>query len=260
MGETKNGDRSVSKPPLAWGLNIHTELVPLADQAIRCAAVVRDFFWKKGLGLFHGGGIRRRLLVWGLSLFGIALTVMVVVGYSYTVNQIKRDAAELQTEVASVTADRIRSFVQRKIERFSDTANAITLYQLGSKEQQLLLGLLVKNDNSFTDASIIDARGMEVMRVSDRRVYFASDFSLLLQVARRTPISRLTIPSRPLFSNMTRAASPWGRATVGLVAASARGTLNMFQPGGGLTGGANSVRSRRALATEPGRRAESTYR
>jgi len=76
-----------------------------------------------------------------------------------------------------VTADRIRTFVQRKIERFSDTAGAITFYQLGSKEQQLLLCLLVKNDNSFTDASIIDARGMEVVKVSDRRVYFPSDFS-----------------------------------------------------------------------------------
>jgi signal transduction histidine kinase len=177
MGETKDQDRSVSKPPLPWGLNIHTELLSLADEAIRSAAVVRDFFWKRGLVLFHRGGIRRRLLVWGLSLFGIALTVVVVVGYSYTVNQIKRDAAELQTEVASVTADRIRSFVQRKIERFSDTANAITLYQLGSKEQQLLLSLLVKNDNSFTDSSIIDARGMEVVKVSDRRVYFPADFS-----------------------------------------------------------------------------------
>src|ERR1700730_4918998 len=115
MGETKDRDRSVSKPPLAWGLSIHTELLSLADEAIRCAAVVREFFWKKGLVLFRRGGIRRRLLVWGLSLFGVALTVVVVVGYSYTVNQIKRDASELQTEVASVTADRIRSFVHRKI-------------------------------------------------------------------------------------------------------------------------------------------------
>ena len=177
MGETKDRNRSVSKPPLGWGLSIHTEVVSLADGAIRCAAVVRDFLWKKGLVLFRRGGIRRRLLVWGLSLFGVALTVVVVVGYSYTFNQIKRDAAELQMELASVTADRIRNFVQRKIERFSDTAGAVTLYQLGSKEQQLLLALLVKNDSSFTDASIIDARGMEVVKVSDRRVYFPSDFS-----------------------------------------------------------------------------------
>jgi len=177
MGETKDRDRFTSKPPLAWGLSIHTELLSLADEAVRWAAVVRDFFWKKSLVLFHRGGIRRRLLVWGLSLFGVALTVVVVVGYSYTFNQIKRDAAELQMELASVTADRIRNFVQRKIERFSDTAGAVTLYPLGSKEQQLLLALLVKNDSSFTDASIIDARGMDVVKVSDRRVYFPSDFS-----------------------------------------------------------------------------------
>jgi len=125
----------------------------------------------------RGGGIRRRLLVWGLSLFGIALTVVVVTGYFYTVRQIERDAAELQTELASVTAERIHNFVRRKIERFSDTADALSLYPLGSKEQQLLVRLLVKNDTSFSDASIIDARGMEVLKVSDRRVYFPSDFS-----------------------------------------------------------------------------------
>ena len=125
----------------------------------------------------RGGGIRRRLMMWGLSLFGIALTVVVVAGYSYTVSQIKKDATRLQIEIASVTADRIRTFVQRKIDRFSDTANAVSLYQLGSKEQQLLIALLVKNDNSLNDASIINARGMEVVKVSDRKVYFPSDFS-----------------------------------------------------------------------------------
>jgi signal transduction histidine kinase len=134
-------------------------------------------FLKKMLVPLRGGGIRRRLLMWGLGLFGIALTVVVVAGYSYTVRLIKRDAAGLQAELASVTADRIRNFVRRKIERFSDNADAVSLYPLGSKEQQLLLGLLVKNDNSLSEASIIDARGMEVIKVSDRRVYFPSDRS-----------------------------------------------------------------------------------
>ena len=64
-----------------------------------------------------------------------------------------------------------------KIERFSDTADAVSLYQLGSKEQQLLIALLVKNDNSLNEASIINAHGMEVVKVSDRKVYFPSDFS-----------------------------------------------------------------------------------
>src|SRR5512142_3222017 len=66
------------------------------------------------------GGIRRRLLMWGLGLFGISLLIVVVACYSYFVSQIKTDAGELQSEIASVTADRIRVFVQRKIERFSD--------------------------------------------------------------------------------------------------------------------------------------------
>lgn len=132
---------------------------------------------RKILTLLHPGGIRRRLLMWGLGLFGIALGLVVAASYFYTVGQIQEDAAQLQREIASVTAERIRNFVQRKIERFTDTANAASLYPLGSKEQQLLVTLLTKNDASFTDASIIDVRGMEVVKVSDRRVYFPSDLS-----------------------------------------------------------------------------------
>lgn len=129
------------------------------------------------LGPLRGGGIRRRLLMWGLSLFGVALLVVVVAGYFYMVSQIRRDAAALQSELASVTSEQIRNFVRRKLDRFSDNAAALSLYQLGSKEQQLLLGLLVKNDSSFTDASIIDSQGMEVVKVSDRKVYFPADLS-----------------------------------------------------------------------------------
>ena len=75
------------------------------------------FHWldlaRSALVCLRGGGIRRRLLMWGLSLFGIALTIVVVAGYSYTVSQIKKDAVQLQMEIASVTADRIRTFVQQ---------------------------------------------------------------------------------------------------------------------------------------------------
>jgi signal transduction histidine kinase len=137
---------------------------------------MRDF-WKKVLRHFFGGGIRRRLLMWGLSLFGIALSVAVVAGYYYMESQIQRDSAALQSELASVTGERIRNFVRRKIERFSDNAAALSLYSLGNKEQRLLLGLLVKNDSSFTDASIINSQGMEVVKVSDRKVYFPSDLA-----------------------------------------------------------------------------------
>ena len=75
----------------------------MADEVVRWPLFMRDF-GKKVLVALRGGGIRRRLMVWGLSLFGIALTIVVVAGYSYTVRQIKKDAAQLQMEIASVTA------------------------------------------------------------------------------------------------------------------------------------------------------------
>jgi signal transduction histidine kinase len=134
-------------------------------------------YMKKIVSPFVGGGIRRRLLAWGLSLFCIALSVIVIAGYFYMVGQIQRDAAALQSELASVTAEQIRDFVRRKIERFSDNADALSLYPSGSKEQQLLLGLLVKNDSSFSEASIINSDGMEVVKVSDRKVFFPSDLT-----------------------------------------------------------------------------------
>jgi signal transduction histidine kinase len=189
---------------------------------------MRDF-WKKKLVPLRGGGIRRRLLMWGLSLFGIALSVVVVAGYSYSVSEIRRDAAELQTEIASLTADRIRTFVQRKIERFSDTADAASLYQLGSEEQRLLTALLVKNDNSFAEASIIDARGTEVVKVSDRRVYFPSDFSdqsksakFIKAIKGEDYISRV-YTSDKAQPYITVATPLWGKAqsVVGVVAAEA---------------------------------------
>src|SRR6185503_16458891 len=93
-------------------------------------------FWKAIIRPFHSSGIRRRLLIWGLSLFGIALFVVVTAGYFYIVRQIRQDAASLQSELATVTGERIRNFVRRKIERFSDNAAALSLYPLGSKEQQ----------------------------------------------------------------------------------------------------------------------------
>ncbi len=191
--------------------------------------------WKKIVRFcFRGGGIRRRLLMWGLSLFGIALTVVVVAGYSYTVRQIERDAAELQGNLASVTADRIRNFVRRKIERFSDMADAASLYPLGSKEQQLLAGLLVKNDNSFTDASIIDARGMEVLKVSDRRVYFPSDLADQSQSAKFNKAIKGEDYVSPVYTSdkaqpyITLAIPLWGAAQSIVGVASAEADLSFL--------------------------------
>ena len=228
MSETKNRGRSASKPAILWGPNVPTEIVPMADEVIPWALVMRNF-WKKVLVPLRGGGIRRRLLMWGLGVFGIALSVVVVAWYFYSVSDIKSDAAEFQTKIASLTADRIRTFVQRKIERFSDTADAVSLYQLGSQEQRLLTALLVKNDNSFTDASIIDARGMEVVKVSDRRVYFPSDFSDQSKSAKfNHAIKGEDYISRVYTSDkaqpyITVALPLWGKAqsVVGVVAAEA---------------------------------------
>ena len=169
---SKNRGRFTATPAQPWGDYISA----MGDRSIRWPLVMRDFM-KKVMVPFGGGGIKRRLLIWGLSLFGIAFSFVVVAGYFYMVRQIRQDATALQSELASITAEQMRSFVQRKIDRFSDNANALSLYPLGSKEQQLLLGLLVKNDNSFTHASIIDSQGMEVVKVSDRRVYFPSDLT-----------------------------------------------------------------------------------
>src|SRR3989338_8236145 len=126
----------------------------MADEVIRWVLWILMSDRKKLARLpVRGWGIRRLLLIWGLSLFGIALTAVVVASYSYTLKQIEQDAAELQAEIASVTADRIHTFVRRKIERLSDMAAAARLYPLGSQEQRLLTSLLAKNDGSFTDVS-----------------------------------------------------------------------------------------------------------
>ena len=172
MSETRNRRRDDSNTGLGHRLSTTMVTVQLANPVFHWLDLARS-----ALVRLYAGGIRRRLMMWGLSLFGIALTLVVITGYYYTVGQIKKDAAQLQSEVASMTADRIHTFVQHKIQRFSDTADAVSLYQLGSKEQQLLIALLVKNDNSLSEASIIDAQGMEVVKVSDRKVYFPKDFS-----------------------------------------------------------------------------------
>jgi signal transduction histidine kinase len=175
VSKTTNRGRSAFKLAVPWRPSVPPKMLPM-DKVIPWDTVMRDF-WNKIIGPLRGGGIRRRLLIWGLSLFGIALLVVVFAGYSYMARQIRQDAAALQSELASVTAEQIRNFVRRKIERFSDNAHALSLYELASKEQQLLLRLLAKNDSSFTDASIINSQGMEVVKVSDRKVYFPSDLT-----------------------------------------------------------------------------------
>ena len=191
--------------------------------------VLKSLAYLGPLDFSRTGGIRRRLTLWGLSLFGIALGLVVTASYFYMVRQIRQDAAALQSELAAITSEQVRSFVQRKIDRFSDNADALSLYELGSKEQQLLLRLLVKNDNSFTHASLINSEGMEILKVSDRRVYFPADLTdqsksaaFVKALRGEDYISRVYTSSRAQ-PYVTLAIPLWGAAqsVVGVVSAEA---------------------------------------
>src|SRR6267378_3356055 len=126
---------------------------------------------------FLKGGIRHRLLVWNLSVFGLVLFGIVLASYLYLLRQIKHNKFEQQEEIASLVAVRIESFVTQKIERLSDTALSMSLYPVGSQRQQLLANLLLKTDQAITNASILDSKGVEVVKVSERRIYAPSEFS-----------------------------------------------------------------------------------
>ncbi|HEY3302092.1 MAG TPA: GAF domain-containing protein [Candidatus Binatia bacterium] len=135
--------------------------------------------WKRAVDFltWRGGGIRHRLLWTGLLFLGVALLANTIAGTLYTRSQIKKATAQLQMEVASKIANEITDIVERKIERLSDLAVSLSLYDFGSEEQRLLALLLLKNDRPATSIAILNDRGMEVVKVSERRVYLASDLS-----------------------------------------------------------------------------------
>ena len=123
------------------------------------------------------GGIRRRLLLWNVSLFGLVLSAIILASYLYNVRQIDRYNSELQAELATVTANQIDAFANRKKERLADAGLSISLHPIGSKAQQLLAILLLKSDSALTEISILDPEGMEVIKVSARDVYTAAEFA-----------------------------------------------------------------------------------
>lgn len=125
-------------------------------------------FWK-------GGSIRSRLLRIGITFLGAALLFNTVAGSLYTRRQITKSAAELHAEVAARVAHEIGEFIDRKIERLSDLAASASLFELGSEGQRLLALLLLKNDSSFTEVAVLNTQGMEVLKVSERRVYLATE-------------------------------------------------------------------------------------
>ncbi|HEU4772561.1 MAG TPA: hypothetical protein VFS68_10435, partial [Candidatus Udaeobacter sp.] len=111
--------------------------------------------WKEiGKISFYTGGIRRRLLVWNLALFGSLVLGFVLSGYLYARKQIKEISLELQSEVAALVATRIEAFVNQKIERLNDWAVTMSLHPIGSEEQELRVTLLLKNDQTFAEVTI----------------------------------------------------------------------------------------------------------
>jgi signal transduction histidine kinase/HAMP domain-containing protein len=114
-------------------------------------------------------------MVWGLGLVGTALGLNTLAGSIYTRHQIEQSTAALQLEVATLTARHIQTYISRKIERLHDAATGLTLYPIGNDEQTILINLLLKNDRSFEEISIIDDQGRERHRISDRKVYFTAD-------------------------------------------------------------------------------------
>ena len=124
---------------------------------------------------FHTGGIRRRLLVWNLALFGSLVLGFVLAGYLYARKQIKETSFDMQSEIAALVAGRIEAFVNQKIERLNDWVVAMSLYPTGSEEQELRASLLQKNDQTFTEISILDLQGREVVKISQRKVYMPNE-------------------------------------------------------------------------------------
>ena len=120
-------------------------------------------------------GIKRTMMLWGLGLFGLTLALNTFAGSFYTRLQIQRSTEALQTEVANLVARHIQSYISQKFERLRDAAANMSLSPLGSEEQKMIVNLLLKNDQSFEEISVLDNQGQERLRLSDRKVYFPAD-------------------------------------------------------------------------------------
>ena len=132
---------------------------------------VRERFSRKS------GGIRRRLLFIGIFFLAFALITNTLAGFFYARRQIEKTAAQVQIEVASRVSHEIEKFINRKQERLLDLATFLGLHAFGSEEQRLFALLLLKNDNSFTEIAVLDDKGMEVLKVSERKIYLPREFS-----------------------------------------------------------------------------------
>ena len=114
-------------------------------------------------------------MLWGLALFGIALGLNTLTGEIYMRRQIQQSTGVMQKEVASLTARHVQAYIAQKTLRLRDAATNLSLHPVGSKEQRIIISLLVKNDQSFEEISVLDSQGQERLRVSDLKVYFDAD-------------------------------------------------------------------------------------
>lgn len=106
---------------------------------------------------------------------GAALVMNTLAGSIYTRQHILQSNAELQNEMASLIARRIHALMVQKIEKLQYASVAMMIHPLGANEQKLLGLLLLKNDPSFTELAILDDRGQERLRFSERQVFLAAD-------------------------------------------------------------------------------------
>jgi signal transduction histidine kinase len=134
--------------------------------------------WKKGIDwLLHKGGVRRRLLILGLTFLGVALVLNTLAGTYYTRGLIKKNAGELQKEIAARLSYEIEEFMESKTKRLVDFAASASFHELGSEQQRLIGLLLLKNDAAFTELAVLNNDGREALKISERRVYLADELS-----------------------------------------------------------------------------------
>jgi signal transduction histidine kinase len=140
-------------------------------------------------------------MAWGLGLFGVAFALNTIAGSIYTRRQIGSSTAALQAEIAGLTARHIQTFIARKIERLDDLASGMALYTMGVDEQRVLGHLLVKKDSSFSEISLVNDRGRELFRISDRRVVLSSDLEDLSDTAAYRTVLEGQIYISPVYTS-----------------------------------------------------------
>jgi signal transduction histidine kinase len=123
------------------------------------------------VSLFCARSIRSRLLLWNLSVFGSLLVGIVLAGYLYHLRQIKRDKFELQSEIATLVAARIETFVERKMDRLRETALSLSSQPMGGRTQESIAVQLLKNDPAIVEVSILSAGGLETVKVAPAKTF-----------------------------------------------------------------------------------------